>query len=71
MYSGGPSGPPNFNPKLILMSRDPVACDKQGQNVINVEREKMKLFALMGLVAASRNVGAALVPAAGAETWTT
>ena len=38
MYSGGPSGPPNFNPKLILMSRDPVACDAQGQNVINAER---------------------------------
>jgi len=38
LYSGGPGGPPNFNPKLILMSRDPVACDKQGQNVINAER---------------------------------
>ena len=38
MYSGGPSGPPNFNPKLILLSRDPVACDTQGQNVINAER---------------------------------
>jgi hypothetical protein len=38
MYSGGPGGPPNFNPKLILMSSDPVACDKQGQNVINAER---------------------------------
>jgi uncharacterized protein (DUF362 family) len=38
MYSGGPSGPPNFNPKLVLMSKDPVACDTQGQNVINVER---------------------------------
>jgi uncharacterized protein (DUF362 family) len=38
MYSGGPGGSPNFNPKLILMSKDPVACDKQGQNVINTER---------------------------------
>lgn len=38
MYSGGPGGSPNFNPKLILMSKDPVACDKQGQNVINAER---------------------------------
>jgi len=38
MYNGGPGGSPNFNPKLILMSKDPVACDKQGQNVINVER---------------------------------
>jgi uncharacterized protein (DUF362 family) len=46
MYSGGPGGSPNFNPKLILMSRDPVACDKQGQNVINVEREKHSLAAL-------------------------
>jgi uncharacterized protein (DUF362 family) len=46
MYSGGPSGPPNFNPKLLLMSKDPVACDKQGQNVINVEREKHSLPAL-------------------------
>jgi len=38
MYSGGPGGPPNFNPKLILMSQDTVACDTQGQNVINAER---------------------------------
>jgi len=38
MYSGGPGGSPNFNPKLLLMSKDPVACDKQGQNVINAER---------------------------------
>jgi uncharacterized protein (DUF362 family) len=46
MYSGGPGGSPNFNPKLILMSKDPVACDKQGQNVINVEREIHSLAAL-------------------------
>ncbi len=46
MYSGGPGGPPNFNPKLILMSRDPVACDKQGQNVINAERALHSLPAL-------------------------
>jgi uncharacterized protein (DUF362 family) len=46
MYSGGPSGPPNFNPKLLLMSKDPVACDKQGQNVINVERALHGLPAL-------------------------
>ena len=38
LYSGGPGGSPNFNPKLLLMSKDPVACDKQGQNVINAER---------------------------------
>jgi uncharacterized protein (DUF362 family) len=38
LYSGGPGGSPNFNPKVLLMSRDPVACDKQGQNVINAER---------------------------------
>jgi len=46
MYSGGPGGSPDFNPKLILMSKDPVACDKQGQNVINVERESHSLPAL-------------------------
>jgi uncharacterized protein (DUF362 family) len=46
MYSGGPGGSPNFNPKLILMSKDPVACDKQGQNVINVERALHSLPAL-------------------------
>jgi len=46
LYSGGPGGPPNFNPKLILMSKDPVACDKQGQNVINVERALHSLPAL-------------------------
>ena len=38
LYSGGPGGSPNFNPKVLLMSKDPVACDKQGQNVINAER---------------------------------
>jgi len=38
IFSGGPGGPPDFNPKLLLMSKDPVACDKQGQNVINTER---------------------------------
>jgi uncharacterized protein (DUF362 family) len=43
MYSGGPGGSPNFNPKLILMSKDPVACDKQGQNVINAERARHSL----------------------------
>jgi len=46
MYTGGPGGSPNFNPKLILMSRDPVACDKQGQNVINAERALHSLPAL-------------------------
>ena len=46
MYSGGPGGSPNFNPKLILMSKDPVACDKQGQNVINAERALHSLPAL-------------------------
>jgi hypothetical protein len=39
LYSGGPGGSPNFNPKLVILSRDPVACDAQGQNVINVERQ--------------------------------
>jgi len=37
-YTGGPSGPPNFSPKKLLMSFDTVACDFQGQNVINDER---------------------------------
>ncbi|MEO0081648.1 MAG: DUF362 domain-containing protein [candidate division WOR-3 bacterium] len=43
LYSGGPGGSPNFNPKLILMSRDTVACDYQGQNVINAERQRRSL----------------------------
>jgi uncharacterized protein (DUF362 family) len=55
MYSGGPSGPPNFNPKLLLLSRDPVACDKQGQNVINAERA---LHSLPPLDAAQINAAA-------------
>ncbi len=38
LYSGGPGGQPNFNAKLLLMSRDVVADDAQGQNVINEER---------------------------------
>jgi len=46
LYSGGPGGPPNFNPKLILLSKDPVACDKQGQNVINAERARRSLTPL-------------------------
>jgi len=37
-YSGGPGGPPNFYPNMILMSFDPVAIDTQGQNLINEER---------------------------------
>lgn len=37
-YIGGPSGSPNFNPKKLLMSLDTVACDSQGQNLINEER---------------------------------
>jgi hypothetical protein len=46
LYSGGPGGAPNFNPKYIIMSRDPVACDYQGQNVINTERATHGLSAL-------------------------
>jgi hypothetical protein len=46
LYSGGPGGVPNFNPKLIIMSRDQVACDAQGQNVINAERARHGLGAL-------------------------
>jgi uncharacterized protein (DUF362 family) len=43
LYSGGPGGSPNFNPKVIIMSLDPVACDYQGQNVINAERQRHSL----------------------------
>jgi hypothetical protein len=38
LYSGGPGGSPNCNPKKLVMSLDPVACDTQGQIAINVER---------------------------------
>ncbi|KPK72717.1 hypothetical protein AMJ87_03915 [candidate division WOR_3 bacterium SM23_60] len=34
----GPSGSANCNPKKIIMSLDTVACDSQGQNIINEER---------------------------------
>jgi hypothetical protein len=37
-YSGGPGGSPNFNPKMVLMSLDPVAIDYHGQYLINQER---------------------------------
>jgi hypothetical protein len=37
-YSGGPGGSPNFNPKMTLMSLDPVAVDYHGQYLINEER---------------------------------
>jgi hypothetical protein len=43
LYSGGPGGSPNFNPKLLIMSKDTVACDYQGQNVINLERQQHSL----------------------------
>ncbi|MEO0077983.1 MAG: DUF362 domain-containing protein [candidate division WOR-3 bacterium] len=46
LYSGGPGGSPNFNPKVLIMSRDPVACDYQGQNVINIERQARGLSVL-------------------------
>jgi hypothetical protein len=37
----GPNGPPNCNPKKLIMSLDTVACDSQGQNLINEERQLM------------------------------
>jgi uncharacterized protein (DUF362 family) len=37
-YSGGPSGGVNFNPKMTVMSFDPVACDYHCQALINEER---------------------------------
>ncbi|MBM3322962.1 DUF362 domain-containing protein [candidate division WOR-3 bacterium] len=43
LYSGGPTGAPNFNPKVLITSKDIVACDYQGQNVINRERESQGL----------------------------
>lgn len=43
LYSGGPGGSPNFNPKLLIMSRDIVACDFRGQQVINAERQNRGL----------------------------
>jgi hypothetical protein len=46
LYSGGPGGSPNFNPKLLIMSLDQVACDYQGQNVINAERARHSLSPL-------------------------
>jgi uncharacterized protein (DUF362 family) len=46
LYAGGPGGAPNFNPKLLLMSRDTVAIEAQGQTVINAERQAHGLGAL-------------------------
>jgi len=37
-YSGGPGGLANCNPKKLLLSFDTVACDCQGQALINEER---------------------------------
>lgn len=34
----GPIGNPDWNPKKLIMSMDPVACDYQGWNIINEER---------------------------------
>jgi hypothetical protein len=46
LYSGGPGGSPNCNPKKLIMSLDPVACDTQGQIAINVERASHGLGAV-------------------------
>ncbi|MCX7995665.1 MAG: DUF362 domain-containing protein [candidate division WOR-3 bacterium] len=37
--TSGPGGSPNCNPKKLIMSRDPVACDYRGWQVINIERQ--------------------------------
>ncbi len=37
--TSGPSGSPNCNPKKLIMSKDPVACDYRGWQVINIERQ--------------------------------
>ncbi len=34
----GPIGNPDWNPKKIIISLDPIACDYQGWNIINEER---------------------------------
>jgi hypothetical protein len=34
----GPTGNPDWNPKKVIMSLDPIACDYQGWNIINEER---------------------------------
>lgn len=38
--TNGPGGPPNCSPHKLIMSLDTVACDYQGWNLINEEREK-------------------------------
>jgi uncharacterized protein (DUF362 family) len=45
-YSGGPSGPPQFFYKGLIMSRDPVACDQQGLSIINTQRQSRSLTPL-------------------------
>jgi len=42
-YSGGPNGPPQFFYKGLIMSRDPVACDQQGLEIINAQRQSHNL----------------------------
>ncbi len=37
--TSGPGGSPNCNPKKLIMSKDPVACDYRGWQVINIERQ--------------------------------
>ncbi len=54
----GPSGSPNCNPKKMLMSFDTVACDSQGQNLINEERLNMGY----GTISAPHIVTAAASP---------
>jgi hypothetical protein len=38
--TNGPGGPPNCTPNKLIMSLDTVACDYQGWNLINEERQK-------------------------------
>jgi len=38
IYTGGPGGQPQFNPKLLVMSQDTVACDYHSQSLVNAER---------------------------------
>lgn len=39
--TSGPGGSPNCNPKKLIMSLDPVACDYRGWQVINIERQNL------------------------------
>ncbi|MCP4665778.1 MAG: DUF362 domain-containing protein [Deltaproteobacteria bacterium] len=43
VYEGGPRGAPQWKPKAILASTDPVALDYTGMQIINAQRKKNDL----------------------------